>query len=185
MKNICLGLSLSNLLISLAIISILLTATTPSLTGIINKQHASAIMDKLGTLIYFTRQQAITSNTYTTLCPSKNLISCVNDWGEQLILFTDHNKNEVVDGRDTVLRVSTLTSEHSGYLTLNTAGKKYLQFNSRGHSNGKWGNLTYCPSNHDLTLARRLIINRTGRVRYEKDSNGDGIIDTSTPLMCD
>ncbi|WP_169335589.1 GspH/FimT family pseudopilin [Dasania marina] len=184
MKSISLGFTLSNILFSLAVLSILLMVTAPSLSHMLDKQRSTVVINKLSKLIYLTRQQAISANAYTTICPSIDLVTCVDDWNQQLILFTDYDKNEKVNGDDTIFRVSDLIPDGFGNLNLRTSGNKYLQFNARGYTNGKWGNITYCPSNRDLTLARRIVINRTGRIRHEKDINGDGIIDTSTPLLC-
>lgn len=178
------GITLIELLISLAVLSILLSIATSSLGQFVSRHHSDIVMSELAKLIYVARHHAITANTYTTLCPSEDRVSCVNNWNRPLILFTDKNKNETVDGNDKVLRISSPDSEHPGHLTLRVSGNKFLQFNARGFSNGKFGNLTFCPQNQNPTLARRIVINRMGRIRHEKDKNGDGVIDTSTPLLC-
>lgn len=56
----------------------------------------------------------------------------------------------------------------------------------RGTTNYQNGNFSFCPSNKNPALARQIIVSATGRTRYARDLDGDGIVENSKgqPLHC-
>jgi len=179
MKNLK-GFTLPELLITLSITSILIGASVPSLNELIENQRSSLIMDQLRQLIYFTRYKAIHTGSYVVMCPSTDNLECSNNWQAPLIVFNDRNMNRTVDNEEVVYREMNLLQNGETLKLRASANRKYLLFNSKGYTHGLFGNLTFCQPDQRLQGARRLTINRLGRVRIHKDSDGNGIIDGSS-----
>ena len=162
------GLTLIELLLSMMIAAILATIAIPAFNSFIIKVRSDTVVQQLRTLIYFTRQQAITSGTYAVLCPSEDAKKCSKDWSHPIIIFNDKNKNKIIDQDEKLVKTSKLL-KHGETLTLKaSAGKNHLMFSSLGVTHGIFGSFTYCQKAKDTATARKLTINRLGRVRQNK-----------------
>jgi len=49
----------------------------------------------------------------------------------------------------------------------------------RGTTNYQNGNFTWCPANGDPLMIRQVVVSLTGRTRFAKDSDGDGVVENS------
>jgi len=178
------GFTVIELLIVLAIISIVATVAVPSLQTLYFGSVSSASINQVSGLVRYARSQAVNHNTTVTLCPSEDGIECANSpWEDGVLMFSDQNINSEVDGDDIVHRYQT-PFIRSGRLRWRSLRNK-VQFNSRGMPRGTVGSFTYCPQNSDVHLAESLIISFQGRVRSGRDSNGDGIKETGSRVNID
>lgn len=179
------GFSLIEVLTTLAIIAILTTVSVGDFSEQVNRNKVDTQLLSLRQLFAVARQKAIDTNSYITLCPSLDLISCSYLWNQSIIVFSDKNKNAIVDNSDTVWVVSKLYDEKQHVLK-QPSNKSYFRFSPLGYTQGTPGNISFCGSNQKKTTARQLILSMAGRTRISSDQDKDGFHEDSNgnPLNC-
>jgi type IV fimbrial biogenesis protein FimT len=180
------GFSLIELVVVLAIISIVATSAIPSLFSMVEKNQSANAINKIRSAISLTRINAIKSASIATLCPTDNNISCGKDWSKGMMIFVDYNGDKLINNNDKLVRVFDKFSHTSAITWKAFQNKPYLQYVATGFSNNQNGTFTYCSKTKNLEFAEMLIINRAGRARLATDSNGDGIVEGASkkPPKC-
>jgi type IV fimbrial biogenesis protein FimT len=181
------GISLLELLITLGILTILLSISIPDFKNLAESVSADTTLRKLATAIQLGKSSAITNRTTVTLCRSLDGVTCGGRWEDGVLVFTDRNRDRAINEDDRLVRYITFP-DGKGHIRFRAfQNKQYLQLTSLGTTHSQNGNYTYCPFSGDSKLARQLIVNRTARLRFAQDSNGDGIKEDSRgrPLSCD
>ena len=181
------GMSLLELLITLGILSILLGISIPDFKDLVQSVSADTTLKKLATAIQLGKSTAITNRTAVTLCRSIDGITCGGSWQDGVLVFTDRNRDRIINEDDKLVRYITFP-ESKGHIRFRAfQNKQYLQLTSLGVTYSQNGNFTYCPFSGESKFARQLIMNRTARLRFAQDSDGDGIKEDSRgrPLSCD
>lgn len=181
------GLSLIELLVCLSIVAFLmLAADIPGVAEWRERKQSDALMRELIGAVDMARSHAIAENVMVTFCRSNDGASCQGKWHEGSILFTDFNADRIINGKDRLLfRFEPMPLE--GTLEFRSfQNRQYLQMNARGFTNYQNGNFTFCPASKDPRMARQIIISLTGRTRFARDKDGDGIAEDSQgkPLYC-
>ena len=181
------GLTLLELILVIALLCVLMAATAPSLTGIIEQRRGDEVMKILREAIELARATAIGSGGFATLCRSRNGRTCGGRWEDGMIVFIDANGDRVPDGDNALVRVFQFPSASGSIRWRSFGNRQYLQMTAMGFTRDQNGNFSYCPNNGDIGLARQLIVNAAGRVREAVDSNDDGVREGSNgePLHCD
>ena len=139
-----------------------------------NFETVSDINDLL-TDLYYSRTEALKRNSTITLCRSNDGLTCIRntDWENGWIIFTDQNRNRVVDGNDEILRTSS-GLEHGGSLTLGSGYYYYIMFANTGVAYPR-NTFKVCRPGGE---PRAIILYATGRARISRlDSGGN-------PLNC-
>ena len=180
------GLSLLELLISLGILSILLGISIPNFYELAQSISGDVALRKLATAVQLSKSTAVTTGTTVTLCRSADGFVCGGSWQDGVIVFTDRNRDRVVNENDRLVRHITFPNGNGHIRFRAFQNKQYLQVTSLGVTHDQNGNFTYCPFSGNSKLARQLILNRTARLRFAQDSDGDGIKEDSSgrPLHC-
>ena len=174
------GLTLVELLVCVALLAILLVSVNVGgFAETRDKRHAESAMTDIVSAIAMARQTAVNEATMVTFCRSDDGAHCQGQWHDGSIVFTDRNGDRQMNGDDRLLsRLQPLMIP--GSLKFRSFGnKQYLQMTPFGMTNYQNGNFTYCPENGDANLARQVIISFTGRTRYARDKDGDGIVENS------
>ena len=182
------GLSLIEMLVCMSIVAFLvLQVATPDFAGMRQRKKIDGLMRELIGAVDMARSHAVAENVMVTFCRSNDGIHCQGKWHEGSILFTDFNADRIINGQDRLLfRLDPMALE--GSLEFRSfQNRQFLQMNSRGFTNYQNGNFTFCPASKDPRLARQIIISLTGRTRFARDKDGDGIAEDSQgkPLYCD
>jgi type IV fimbrial biogenesis protein FimT len=173
----CLGLTTIELMISLAIVSILTAIAIPSMRDMYLRNLAQSTLSQLAQLVLIARNEAIGQRVPTTLCPSADGHTCSGTWDRGVLLFTDRNLNRQLDSDDRILRWSAPLVEQ-GELQWRSL-RQAIQFNPRGMPHGTVGNFVYCPARGRSELGAARILSFQGRLRKGTDGNHDGIVETS------
>lgn len=181
------GFNLIELLICLVVITILLNSAIPSFSRSLKKNQIEITINAVNRAISLARSTAVSSGKMVTLCKSSNGSSCGGSWKQGLIIFTDQNKDRVINNDDEIVRVFPAFKLQGSFEFKAFQNKQYLQMTPLGTTNNQNGNFTFCPGNNDAALAQQLIISRNGRTRYAQDYNGDGIRENAKgeALNCD
>lgn len=181
----CRGISLIEMLIALAIIALLTSTGIAGFTSSINRTQVDSQLFSLRQLLSASRQKAIDTHSYITICPSIDAVNCTNQWQQTLIAFSDHNKNAKVDSDDTIWISSELFNP-SQPITKRPSNKSYFRYNPEGYTQGSPGHIIFCGVSQQTSTARKLTISMAGRTRLSADLDKNGVHEDSQglPLNC-
>ncbi len=181
------GMTLLELILTIALLSILVAATAPSLSGIIEQRRGDEVIGVLRDAIELGRATAISSGGLATICRSGNGASCGGRWEEGVIVFIDGNGDRLPDTQSALVRVFRFPAPTGTIRWRSFGNRQYLQMTPLGFTRNQNGNFTWCPADGNVSHARQLIVNAAGRIREAVDSDGDGVREGSNgrPINCD
>lgn len=167
------GFTLIEVLIVITIVSILVAIVTPDFYAQSAHNSAKQTIHKISGLIRLARNHAVNHQVSTVLCPSSSGKMCEQNWSEGGMIFEDKNLDKKFNGNDSLIAFDT-TTVSAGSIQW-TALRNFLAFSGKGISGNSAGSFIYCPENKDARFAHALIVSFSGKMRYAKDSNHDGI----------
>ena len=177
----CAGLTLVEMLTTLAVAGILVASASGGATRLIEQHRASAAVNQMLGAIRFARHAAVTHRSSTTLCPAPavRMDTCGrrNTWHNGTLVFLDSNANGRFDGTDVLLRRLPRLQEGDRFYWRSFRNRTYLLIRPNGLTDWQNGNFLFCPENGDPRFARQIFINAQARVRHARDSDGDGIVE--------
>lgn len=182
------GITLVELMLVLSVLGVLLINIAPIGFGKSREiKLIDGVMSDIVAAINMARTAAIFEAKMVTFCRSSDGKNCKGQWHEGSIIFTDSNADKIINGQDRLLyKLDAIAAE--GNLSFNSfRNRQYLQMTPRGTTNYQNGNFSFCPSNKNPALARQIIVSATGRTRYARDLDGDGVVENSKgqPLHCE
>ena len=168
------GMTVVELMTVLFISALLLLIMVPALTRLYYRLEALRIISEVYTVCLHARAEAATSRLPQVICGSSNGEVCDHNWSKGILYFSDENHS---NNREAGEKQAKYLSLDLGKSTLNWSGfgGKTLRVEAFGIPFASNGSFTYCPGNKDSHLNRQVIVNRSGRVRPSRDTNGDGI----------
>lgn len=175
------GFTLVELMVALAILSILVMAAAPNFTATVKRNRIESQLKDLSSHVKLARSESISRSQTVTLCRSGDMATCstaaaLSDWSIGWITFLDINGDANVDADDIILRVheglgrNTLTVTDDNAVPADIGD---IQF-SRNRVNTR-ATFQLCEEEGENTLARALIMELTGRVMWSIDSNSNAI----------
>jgi type IV fimbrial biogenesis protein FimT len=187
------GYTLPELLITVAIITILTTLSLPALYPAEEKE-AEQVFLQLGALLASARAAAIQQHRSVVICPTTNLESCASDWNIGVIVFFDNNQNRQLDQSESIIERRVWGNS----LTVSSAGlrgslhwrvfgnRQNIQISRIGEISDQNGSLTWCPPAGSAGTPHQMVLNSSGRIRLAIDQNGDGLREDSQgkPITC-
>ncbi|MDP5031479.1 MAG: GspH/FimT family pseudopilin [Paraglaciecola sp.] len=175
------GVTLIEILISLAIVAIIMTAVAPSIQSILIKNKIASQINELSAVIQFARNNSIDQQISTVVCPSSDYSVCSNDWDAPKIVFIDIDGNGD-RGSDEELIATTEAISPNNYVT---GPANSLMFLPNGEASGNY-TLLICHTDKEAEYARQITITLQGRVKMSTDSDRNGIHEdtTGTELSC-
>lgn len=163
------GLTLVELLIGLAISSIILGLAVNTGSVFSNFSTTTTVNDVLSSL-YYARTAALKHKRPVTMCRSTDGHSCEagKDWQSGWIIFTDGNRNRTIDDEDRLLMIGDELNE-SSHLTFGSGYYSYLIFSATGEVYPR-NTFKFC---REGSPPRAIILFATGRARISRrDSSG-------------
>ncbi len=158
------GLSLIELIIVVAITSLLLGLGMPALSSTLEaSRSADARAALLASLVTASNHSAI-SGVRAVLCPSTDGLSCADDpdWSQGWLVFLDANASREIEGGEAVLKAQAALA---GKVRLrSTAGRTRIVFQGNGGNAGSNVTFTLCDG-RGADKARALIMSNTGGLR--------------------
>lgn len=144
------GFTLIELIVTIAIATILVTAGIPSFRTFVQDNRRSAQINALVHALQIARSEAIRQRTKVGVCASSNQTSCGTDWNDGWIVFVDKNNNNAADNGEVLnvfpgldggnsltatLKSSPLAYQASG---LSTTCGYFTLIDARGASASRW-----------------------------------------------
>ena len=172
------GLTLIDLILSLAILLILITLGVPSMRLISAKSLQTTQVNNFVSHFALARSLAITREQHQILCPSTDGKTCLDraDWSKGLIIFEDTNRNGVQDLNEP-LQACHHPAAPSEIEIHSSRNRKRVIYHGDGRPSGYNLTLTFCDPDERIA-PKAVIVNNVGRVRVS-DSRPDG-----SPLRC-
>jgi type IV fimbrial biogenesis protein FimT len=168
------GFTLVELLVVLAVGSILLAIAVPGYAFMVNANRLAAVTNDLVTALHLARSEAIKRGTRVTVCKTGDAMaaspacSTTANWQDGWLVFVDGGTRGVVDGGDILLRVREQVSSGAVITSINYS--RYISYLPGGGSQGSSGlangSLKICRD----SIQRDIIINRTGRPRLDSST---------------
>ena len=155
------GLTLIELLVTLAVAAVLITVGAPAMTSILERFRAQDAVSQWQGDIVYARQVAAAYQTSVTVCPMGGTTSCDGDWTVGYTAFIDVNGNGTLDAEDEALHQRDAIN---GQDYVNSTAPKQIRFTEDGFSKDS-GMLIYCPGQTDSQLSLGLSLSSTGQTR--------------------
>ncbi|MEH6798361.1 MAG: GspH/FimT family protein [Halopseudomonas sabulinigri] len=158
------GLTLMELLTTLALVTILISIGLPSFARLADSHRLDVAKEQLARSIQQTREEAVRRNQPVTMAPIDG------DWNQGWQVFLDNNGNAKYDEIEELL--SQDFAAQVQHIHGSGALASYLRYNGMGesellHGGFLAGTLRLCPNKTD-SEGRLLVINRVGRLRMDK-----------------
>ncbi len=177
------GFTLIELIISLAIFTILLTVAVPNLSWFMDNYKAKQSLQTLQRALNSARTLALNRSQPITLCPMQGT-TCHNDWSSPLAIFYDRDQDLILDNTETLL-LTVSNEAQEGYWQKKRSQQNYIKFTPQGHAFSSATTFLYCPDSGKHSLAKQLVINFQGRIRNGLYLNSRGTPYASiSPLSC-
>lgn len=174
--------TLIELLIVIAIATILLNTAVPGFQAIMQNSRMSAILNEFNGMLALARNTAMTRGESVIICKSSNLHTCTTSggWEQGWFIFTDPDGNGQCADNDAdgycdsdsgeIIRVrSKLTTLG---LTLRATGNpaNRIRFDPQGMAQGYAGTFSLCDT-RKIVQPKGLVLSRIGRVRPAQASD--------------
>lgn len=160
------GLTLIELIVCTAILSIIFSVVTPSIVDVYDNHQSNSSVTQLRKVLTAARNIALNSSQKITICPNING-ACNNNWQNPLSVFLDSNENKLLDEGETIFLTAS-NENNRGIWQARNGNITTIRFNERGHAFGSATTFLYCPTSKRNQYARQLIISFQGRIRSEK-----------------
>ncbi len=159
-----LGLTLIELITTLAVVAIVLAISLPAYSTLGARNRMNSVANLIVTQLAVARSEAINNHRATVLCPSHDARNCSGgyNWDVGFILYHDANRNRHKEASERVLRY--FNPEKPGITVTTTHGRPKLLYHPDGSARGYNATITLCDSNGDIA-PRTVILSNSGRVR--------------------
>lgn len=163
------GFSLVELMVVLTIVALMASLGTPSLILFIRASTVTTATTELASAIHYARSEAVKRGWPVTICKSSTVnadnpaCSHAANWRDGWLVFVDKDIDGVVDNGETSLRVGKPPSSDVDITSNNFTNR--ISYLATGTSNNN-GSFTLCANN----IARKIVINKTGRLRIESEA---------------
>jgi type IV fimbrial biogenesis protein FimT len=160
------GFTVLELLVTLTIAAILLTAGVPSLQQFTHRQHMKAAVGSLHNDLLLARSEAVFRNLEVVACPGEPAAGCTGgiDWSRGWIVFGDDNGDRQRQPSEALLR-------HGQWFERmrirSSSGRSSVRFFPDGSAPGSNGSIAFCGGGGP-PQAWRLVVSNVGRIRYEE-----------------
>ncbi|MBX6421499.1 MAG: GspH/FimT family pseudopilin [Nevskia sp.] len=170
------GWTLAELLVALAVSSILLAEAIPAFDRMLAYNRLAVSANQLLTDLLRARQTAIQHNQAVTFCAGNASVGCHGDWSaREWIVFVDYGHDGRLDREDVLQATGSLADAASLAVMGNGPFERAVIYQPTGMaqtSTGAFaaGSLWICVRNRPAPNATRLVLAASGRVRSESDA---------------
>jgi len=163
MSSRCAGVTALDLLITLTIVTLLLSAGVPAFRSYGQNQRLTAAVSSLQSDLQFARGEAIRLATHTLACPGSPLEGCLTarDWNRGWIVFADLNGDREWQAGESLLKSGAPLAQLA---VTSPASRSRLRFFPNGTAPGSNTSITFCDA-RGTAYARQIRVSNSGRIR--------------------
>ena len=182
------GFTLIELIVTLAVVSILLLTGIPMLNQMTENNRLVTQINSIAGSLAVARSESIKRGASVTLCGSTNGTTCdTSNWESGWIVFSDANNNAILESAtDTMLKIVAPFTGGSTLRLSQSDSASIIRYRSDGSlrdQNGDAtltdkGTFTLCEQSASTTTAKAININPLGRV-----SRAEGATPTAKPVL--
>lgn len=155
------GYTLNELIITVALISVVTAIGVPSMTEFIKNDRLSTQINTLVGHLALARSQAATLHLPVTICASDDQATCSsNNWAEGWIVYIDADSSGNFSAGDEVVRAQEALEPGT---TLNSTTGSAVTFDDRGFAPNGAGIFSLC-DDRGVDHLKSISISNTGRV---------------------
>ncbi|MBX2808615.1 MAG: GspH/FimT family pseudopilin [Cellvibrionaceae bacterium] len=165
------GFTLVELLVTLALVSLLIAAGVPGVSSFLNSMEVRSNADQLANALAFARQEAVSRVTSISICASADGESCAgnSNWGAGWMVFEDPAVNCTRSDDEEIFRVRDMSAIR-GTLQANIG---CLTYDSLGENAGADALAARaCGADADSASARDIAVSLVGAVSVSKSPEG-------------
>jgi type IV fimbrial biogenesis protein FimT len=162
------GFTLIELIITVAMASILLTVAVPSFQGAMRTNSIASLTNELTASLQLARSEAVTRGSRVTVCKSANIAeanptcSTSANWQDGWLVFVDSGTKGTLDGSDLRLKVR-VPSNNIAVINGDANFANFVSYLPTGVSDG--GNVASGKINISIASDQRCVdINNSGRI---------------------
>lgn len=163
-KHVQNALTLHELLIALAVLSILISLIPPSYGYLVEQSRAESIRNELIAFLNHARTQAIAERNTHVLCGSSNGEKCDGGWQHHWLLIRLKDQQ----------LVRSFTPDRQYKLCWRGFGGQNVIFRANGMTSASNGSFTFCHNE----MHWQLTLNRQGRLKKEDAEPGSACCQT-------
>lgn len=159
--------TLMELMITLAVMTLLVAAALPAFNGLRQEQMVRGAQHEFLASLHHAKQAAIARNQRVSLCPSADGARCLEtgSWHRGWLVFVDRDADRFPDpGEPIVARkgglAKTLTLTSSRY-------RRVITFQPTGTAGGSNATFTVC-ADGKAQRAAAVVLSRLGRIRLDE-----------------
>ena len=165
------GVTALELLITLSLVILLMTAGFPGLREYRMNQQIKSANARLYSDLKFARSEAIALNTRTVICPADTQAACsgYSRWHDGWLVFADTNGDRQWQNREPVLRRSNPLQDLSA---ISRDSRHQVQFYPGGAAPGSNTGIVFCDQ-RGPDKGLKIVISNSGRIRQSTLSDTD------------
>tara|TARA_R110002049_G_scaffold37970_14_gene118713 strand:- start:42 stop:638 length:597 start_codon:yes stop_codon:yes gene_type:complete len=162
------GLTLIELVVTIAILAIVVALAAPSFAAIVRDNRIATGTNLIFGALQTARSEAVRRGHRVTLCVSTDLINCVGndvtaDWGEGWLMFADRDGDQTLDDGEEILQVGNPL--RGLRVDANSPVESRVSFAATGQPR-QAGSIGLCGGVSAHT-GRSIVISFAGRIRHD------------------
>lgn len=171
------GLSLIELMVTLAVILVLALAGGPPMADLLRNNRLTAQSNALNAAVVRARGEAVARRGWVTLCSSTDADLCrtssPGQWDSGWIVFADTNGNGARVSTEPLLAAGSALASGGTLRLTGFTNAGFVRFDARGLPDSA-GTFILCDA-RGATRARTVAVNAVGKVVRPVDTNANGI----------
>ena len=163
------GFTALELIVTLAIITVLLTMGVPAVENYSWNLRMKTTMDQLQTDLHQARSHAISHNSQTVICPATDGNDCsgLSVWQNGWIIFTDINSDRQRQDSEPLHHHAEAVSMLS---ISSSVSRNYIRFYPNGSAPGSNVTILFC-DRRGAVHAGTITVSNSGRIRMQTNGS--------------
>ncbi len=166
------GFTLTELMVTIAILAIIVALAYPSFQQMLYNMEAKRFQNVIETTINKAKATSYMHHRRVFMCFLDKKDKCNRNGNQQLILFFDKNSNNKFDPTiDTLIDSSNLNLKYAKIYFRVSLGRHYSRFSAdTGMPRGFFGRVEYCPIDNNNLNKYKMTFNQFGIIRFKPNS---------------